>query len=174
MDCSPPGSPSTGVVREWVAIPFSRGSSHPRDQTQVSCTVGAFFTDWASGEAQVPIKWTSQGHLRHVPLLLKLEENVPLPVTWAMMPGSRLPGRKPGRAPGEEGARLPLFSSSSSPRKPDPHAGTNPTLNSPGRRPLAPHPPLTSSGGSLAGFAEICAGLAGRPLPSGRSTQAHG
>ena len=28
----------------WVAYPFSRGSSQPRDQTQVSCTAGRFFT----------------------------------------------------------------------------------------------------------------------------------
>ena len=32
----------------WVAIPFSRGSSKPRDQTQVSCTAGGFFTFWAT------------------------------------------------------------------------------------------------------------------------------
>ena len=30
-------------ILEWVAFPFSRGSSQPRDQTQVSCTAGAFF-----------------------------------------------------------------------------------------------------------------------------------
>ena len=29
---------------EWVAIPFSRGSSQPRDQTQVSGIAGRFFT----------------------------------------------------------------------------------------------------------------------------------
>ena len=29
---------------KWVAFPFSRGSSQPRDQTQVSCTAGRFFT----------------------------------------------------------------------------------------------------------------------------------
>ena len=42
MDCSPPGSSVHGILQarilEWVAIPFSRGSSQPRDQTQVSCT----------------------------------------------------------------------------------------------------------------------------------------
>ena len=41
MDCSPPGSSVHGILQarilEWVAIPFSRGSSTPRDQTQVSC-----------------------------------------------------------------------------------------------------------------------------------------
>ena len=29
---------------EWLAFPFSRGSSQLRDQTQVSCIVGGFFT----------------------------------------------------------------------------------------------------------------------------------
>ena len=31
-------------ILEWVVISFSRGSSRPRDQTQVSCIVGRFFT----------------------------------------------------------------------------------------------------------------------------------
>ena len=31
-------------ILEWVAFPFSRGSSQPRDQTQVSHTAGGFFT----------------------------------------------------------------------------------------------------------------------------------
>jgi len=31
-------------ILEWVAIPSSRGSSQPRDQTQVSCIAGIFFT----------------------------------------------------------------------------------------------------------------------------------
>ena len=37
-------------ILEWVAIPFSRGSSWPRDWTLVSCIVGTFFTVWATGE----------------------------------------------------------------------------------------------------------------------------
>ena len=37
---------------EWVAFPFSRGSSQPRDGTQVSRIVGRFFTSWATREAQ--------------------------------------------------------------------------------------------------------------------------
>ena len=36
---------------EQVAIPFSRGSSQPRDWAQVSCTVGRSFTCWATREA---------------------------------------------------------------------------------------------------------------------------
>ena len=42
MDCSPPGSSFYGILKarilEWVVIPFSRGSSWPRDWTLVSCT----------------------------------------------------------------------------------------------------------------------------------------
>ena len=34
------------------AFPFSRGSSQPRDWTQVSSTAGGFFTNWARREAQ--------------------------------------------------------------------------------------------------------------------------
>jgi len=55
MDCSPPGSCLHGILQarilEWVAIPFSRGSSWPRDRTQVSCIAGGFFTVWATGES---------------------------------------------------------------------------------------------------------------------------
>ena len=36
---------------EWVAIPFSKGSPQPRDQTQVSHIAGGFFTSWAIREA---------------------------------------------------------------------------------------------------------------------------
>ena len=52
MDCSPPGSSVHGIsqarVLEWVAISFSRGSSQPRDRTQVSRILGRWFTVWAS------------------------------------------------------------------------------------------------------------------------------
>ena len=39
-------------ILEWVAFPFSRGSSQPRDQTQVSHIAGRFFTSQATREAQ--------------------------------------------------------------------------------------------------------------------------
>ena len=39
-------------ILEWVAVSFSRGSSQPRDWTQVSCIAGGFFTSWATREAQ--------------------------------------------------------------------------------------------------------------------------
>ena len=38
-------------ILKWVAIPFSRGSSQPRDRTQVSLIAGRFFTSWATREA---------------------------------------------------------------------------------------------------------------------------
>ena len=48
MDCSPPGFSVHGLfqarILEWVAFPFSRGASQPRDQTQVSHIAGGFFT----------------------------------------------------------------------------------------------------------------------------------
>ena len=51
MDCS---SSVHGILQaripEWVAIPFSRGFSLPRDLTQVSCIAGRFFTIWATRE----------------------------------------------------------------------------------------------------------------------------
>ena len=39
-------------ILEWVVFPFSRGSSQPRDRTQVSHIAGRFFTSWATWEAQ--------------------------------------------------------------------------------------------------------------------------
>ena len=41
-----------GRILEWVDFPFSRGSSQPRDQTQVSHIAGGFLTSWATREAQ--------------------------------------------------------------------------------------------------------------------------
>ena len=46
---SPKGSPR---IMEWVAYPFSSGSSHPRNRTRVSCIAGRFFTNWAIRDAQ--------------------------------------------------------------------------------------------------------------------------
>ena len=59
-------------VLEWVAISFSRGSSWPRDRTQVSHIAGRFFTLWITQESatdkyvnewsHVPIKPDLQKH----------------------------------------------------------------------------------------------------------------
>ena len=56
MDCSLLGSSVHGIfqarILERVAMPSSRGSSQPRDLTQVSRIAGGFFTSWATREAQ--------------------------------------------------------------------------------------------------------------------------
>ena len=39
-------------ILQWVAIPFSRGSSKPKDWTQVSHIAGRFSTSWVTREAQ--------------------------------------------------------------------------------------------------------------------------
>jgi len=47
-DYSLPGSSVHGILQvrilEWVAIPFSRGYSQPRDRTYLSCIAGRFFS----------------------------------------------------------------------------------------------------------------------------------
>ena len=52
MDCIPPDSPVHGILQarilEWVAMPFSRGSSWSRNGTWVSCIADRFFTLWAT------------------------------------------------------------------------------------------------------------------------------
>ena len=57
MDCSLPGSSIHGIFQAmelaWVAISFSRGSSRPRDRTQVSHIVDRRFTIWATREMEI-------------------------------------------------------------------------------------------------------------------------
>ena len=56
MGCSPPGSSVQGIsqarILEWVAISFSRGSSQPRDQTQVVSFGRQILYHQATWEAQ--------------------------------------------------------------------------------------------------------------------------
>ena len=68
MDCSPPDSSVHGILQarilEWVAIPFSRRSSWPRDWTQASWIAGRFFTIWATKEALLQQKRTKRQHTK--------------------------------------------------------------------------------------------------------------
>ena len=69
------GSPR---ILEWVAYPFTRGSSWSRNRTSVFCIAGGFFTSWATKEAQsflFPTKWKDIWHL--------LEEESRACQTWA-------------------------------------------------------------------------------------------
>ena len=63
VNCSPLGSSVHGILQarilEWVAVPFSRGSSWPRDQTWVSRIAGTFFTVWAIMEAVFIFNYSS-------------------------------------------------------------------------------------------------------------------
>ena len=56
--CSPPSSSVykslQARILDWVAIPFSRGSSWPRYRIWVSCIAGRFFSFWAIREAPRP------------------------------------------------------------------------------------------------------------------------
>ena len=69
MDCSLPSSSVHGILQarilEWVAVPFSRGSSQPRDWTQVSCIAGGL--EWAAISSSRESSW-----LRSNPCLLCL------------------------------------------------------------------------------------------------------
>ena len=72
MDCSPPGSPVHGIlqarIQEWVAISFSKGFSWPRDQTQVSCIAGRFFTLWTTRKANNQLSGSWNGKVSWIPL----------------------------------------------------------------------------------------------------------
>ena len=59
---------SPGQNLEWVAVPFSRGSSHPRDRTQVSCIAGGFLTSWATRKEIVHVYisvWNNTGQVAY-------------------------------------------------------------------------------------------------------------
>ena len=81
MDCGPPGSSVHGILQartlEWVAIPFSRGSSQPRDQTHFSCIAGRIFT---TARPEKPLSFHQQGLKtllkdRHQKMNLSIKEN---------------------------------------------------------------------------------------------------
>ena len=54
--CNPMDYTFNGIfqtrILKWVAFLFSRGSSQPRDQTQISNTAGGFFTSWVTRESK--------------------------------------------------------------------------------------------------------------------------
>ena len=61
MNCSPPSSFIHGILQarilEWVAFPFSRGSSQARDQARVSRTAGGFTLGLVRAQI-MPLAWT--------------------------------------------------------------------------------------------------------------------
>ena len=82
------GSPR---ILAWVAYPFSRRSSRPRNWTRVSCIAGGFFTKWAIREALLQNKavqnpqadgWNASEPQQH----LRVSAN-----SWVSNPGQRSP-----------------------------------------------------------------------------------
>ena len=67
-ELNPPGSSAHGILQarilEWVAIPFSRGSSLPWDQTWVSHVAGRLFTNWAARKASGSCVLSTRLYLR--------------------------------------------------------------------------------------------------------------
>ena len=64
-DYSSSGSSVHGILQarilKWIAIPFFRGFSQSRDQTQVSCIAGRFFTISSTREAHRSLVYTKFG-----------------------------------------------------------------------------------------------------------------
>ena len=86
--CDPIEYTVHGIVQarilEWVAFPVSRGSSHGRDQTQVSHIAGGFFTSLATREAQLeaqPGKATGVGSLSLLQRIFPTQES-----NWGLLP----------------------------------------------------------------------------------------
>ena len=78
------GSPR---ILEWVAYPFSSGSSWPRNWTGISCIAGGFFTNWAIREAPAAFK-----HYIYSCCLTSfpggLDDNLPaMQETWVLISG---------------------------------------------------------------------------------------
>ena len=65
-DYSQPGSSVHGILHarilEWVAIPFSRGSSKSRDQTWVFCITSRFFTIGEPPGSSNPLQYSCLGN----------------------------------------------------------------------------------------------------------------
>ena len=60
-------------ILQWGAFPFSRGSSQSRDQTQVSCIEGWFFTSWPQGKP----KNTGVGSLSLLQGIFPTQQSIP-------------------------------------------------------------------------------------------------
>ena len=90
MDCSLPGSSVHGISQErtleWVAIPFSRGSSQCRDQSRVSCIAGKFFTIWTTRTSahKIVLPWTAKALAapRVDKEILSLQHPAPIILSW--------------------------------------------------------------------------------------------
>ena len=66
--CDPMDYTVQGILQarilEWVAFPSSRGTSQPRNRTQVSHIAGELFTNWAMREALVALRHVESSQTR--------------------------------------------------------------------------------------------------------------
>ena len=87
MDCSPAGSSVNGIIEArmlvWVAIPFSRGSSQPRNWTQVSCVAGRFFTFELQGRPKLDIIISKENNQLH-----ENQGRLPCALVYSQCPGA--------------------------------------------------------------------------------------
>ena len=87
VDCSPPGFPIHGILQarilEWVIIPFSWGSSQPRDWTQISYNAGRLFDIQATRETPEYVMGENgnNGSWKHVFMFYKHTGSICLPIT---------------------------------------------------------------------------------------------
>ena len=70
IDCSPPTSSVHGILQartlEWVSVPFSRGSSQPREPVSPAVpTLAAFFTTEPSGKPNIYLFGCVRSQLLH-------------------------------------------------------------------------------------------------------------
>ena len=92
MECTVHGTLQAWIL-EWVAFPFSRGSSQPRDWTQVSRIAGRFFTSWDKREA--PMIWLNsnkshgtikRGRIRNQGVYAVLSTTLPVTCLASLLP----------------------------------------------------------------------------------------
>ena len=90
VDCTIHGVLQARIL-EWVAFPFSRGSSQTRDQTPVSCTAGRFFTSWATRDAlQEAVQFSSVQPLSHLwlfatPWTAACQASMSITYSWSLL-----------------------------------------------------------------------------------------
>ena len=80
LDCGPPVWSILGIFRarilEWVAISFSRGSSQPRDRTQVSCIAGRLFTVNHQGIPMTKLAFMNRKGISHILKRIKFRQDI--------------------------------------------------------------------------------------------------
>ena len=109
IDCNLTGSSVHEILQarilKWVAIPFSRGSSPPRDGAWVSCLAGRFFTIWLTRKTQHLFKTKSIKLLKtHYASFGRTDAEAETPILWPPHVKSWLVGKDPdaGRDWGQE------------------------------------------------------------------------